>query len=74
MNCVKNPTKTPGSFAMKKRIGSTTFVVNVHFNNNSGETLKEKSLRLMKNDLNCTNKNGKIKPLQACLTAERSSL
>jgi len=55
----------PESFVMQRRIGSTTFKVNVHFSNESRETLKEKSLRFMKNDLNFTHKNGNIKPLQA---------
>jgi len=74
MNCVKNPTTTPGSFAIQKRIGSTTFMVNVHFNNASGESLKEKALRLMKNDLNFSSKNGNIKATTSGLVAERSSL
>jgi len=61
---LKKPTN-PESFAMKKRIGSTTFFVNVHFNKEGRETLEEKALRLMKNELNFSPKNVKINSLQA---------
>lgn len=61
---LKKPTN-PESFVMQRRIGSTTFNVNVHFNKEGRETLEEKVLRLMKNDLNFIAKNANIKPLQA---------
>ena len=61
---LKKPTY-PESFAIKKRIGSTTFLVNVHFNKEGRETLEEKALRLMKNELNFSPKNVKINSLQA---------
>lgn len=32
---------------LRKRIGSTTFIVNVHFSNKSKKTLEDKVLRLM---------------------------
>jgi len=35
----------------KHKIGNTTYTVNVYFNPNSSETLSDKLLRLMKNDL-----------------------
>jgi integrase len=69
----KKPTN-PESFAMQKRIGSTTFMVNVHFNKEGRETLEEKALRLMKNELNFAPKNATIKPLQAGWLPERGSL
>ena len=73
MKSLKNPTH-PESFVIQRRIGSTTFKVNVHFNKASKETLEEKVLRLMKNDLNFTHKNGNMKPLQAGWLSERGSL
>ena len=73
MKSLKNPT-TSESFAIQRRIGSTTFKVNVHFNQASRETLEEKALRLMKNDLKFSHKNGKMKPLQAGWLPERGSL
>jgi hypothetical protein len=73
MNNLKNPT-TPESFALPRRIGSTTFQVNVHFNHASRETLEEKALRLMKNELNFAPKNIKMEGLQADWLPERGSL
>jgi len=70
---LKKPTN-PESFAMQKRIGSTTFLVNVHFNKEGRETLEEKALRLMKNELNFAPKDAKINPLQAGWLPERGSL
>ena len=81
----KSPTN-PESFVIHRRIGSTTFLVNVHFSEESRETLEEKALRLMKNELFSLNKshstkkdlhiqpnNVKIKPLQAGWLSERGS-
>jgi len=59
---------------MQKRIGSTTFLVNVHFNKEGRETLEEKALRLMKNELNFAPKNATINSLQAGWLPERGSL
>ena len=56
-----------------KRIGTTTYRVAVHFNRNSRETLKEKILRLIKNDLQSQSNHGIIEPLQAGWLPERSS-
>ena len=72
MKNVKNPTN-PESFALQRRIGSTTFLVNIHFNHASHETLEEKALRLMKNELNFAPKNAKMKGLQAGWLPERGS-
>ena len=40
-----------GSFIMRKRIGSTTYEVSVYFSNTSGETLEEKILRMVCNEV-----------------------
>jgi hypothetical protein len=82
---LKNPTN-PESFVIHRRIGSTTFKVNVHFNEEGRETLEEKALRLMKNELFSLNKshstkkdlhiqpnNAKMKSLQAGWLSERGS-
>jgi len=52
----KNPTN-PESFVIHRRIGSTTFLVNVHFSEEGRETLEEKALRLMKNELHFVPEN-----------------
>jgi hypothetical protein len=41
----------PEPIPMTKRIGSTTYRVNVHFSQNSTESLDDKLLRLIRNDL-----------------------
>ena len=51
MNTQLNPaeqTHADGHFT--KRIGNTTFRVNVHFNDTSRETINDKILRLIKNE------------------------
>lgn len=40
------------TLTMRKRIGSTVYEVNIHFNQNTDETIDDKILRLIKNDLN----------------------
>ena len=54
MNTNKNPkdvTKNPSEpYRFKKRLGSTTFHVNVHFNPNAKETAQDKIARLIRND------------------------
>ena len=37
-----------------KRIGSTKFIVTVHFNNSGNETLEDKLLRLIKREVSKT--------------------
>ena len=56
-----------------RQIGSTTFKVNLHFDLNAKESLNEKVLRLLKNDLQSTPENVKMKTLQAGWLSERSS-
>ena len=47
-------TNTPGEndnpIVLRKRIGSTAYLVSVHFSQTSKETLEDKILRLIKND------------------------
>ena len=42
---------TQNSNTITKRIGRTKFIVNVHFPQTSKETMNDKLLRLIKNDL-----------------------
>ena len=41
--------QTPNSQTIKRRIGNTTFTINIHFNGT--ETAEDKMLRLIKNAL-----------------------
>jgi len=43
-----------GSAAMRKRIGTTVYEVAIHFDHDAKETMNEKILRLIENDLNLT--------------------
>ena len=36
---------------LRQKIGRTTYMVGIHFNENSQETMDDKVLRLMKNDI-----------------------
>ena len=47
--CTANAAEPAGTFT--KRIGNTTYTVNVHFNPNSKETFSDKLLRIIKNDI-----------------------
>ena len=42
--------KGAGAAGFKKRIGSTTYVVSVHFNKESRETVEDKILKLIENE------------------------
>ena len=59
---------------MRKRIGSTMYNVGVYFNQNATETMDDKILRLIKNDLNCPQGNGIIGMPQTGWLPERSSV
>jgi hypothetical protein len=39
-----------GAFSMRRRIGSTTYEVTVYFSPESGETLDDKILRMIRNE------------------------
>ena len=47
-----HPTHPESGAFLSKRIGGTTYYVSVHFNPTSTETMQDKILRLVKNDLN----------------------
>ena len=47
-----------------QRIGSTTYRVTLHFPEKESETLEDKILRLIKNDLNYRSENGTMGLLQ----------
>jgi hypothetical protein len=57
-----------------KRIGSTVYQVGLYFNEEAKETMDEKILRLIKNDLNFSSKHGIIGIPQTGRLPERSSL
>ena len=59
---------------LRKRIGSTVYEVNVYFNSDAKETMNEKILRIIKNDLNLTADNDIIGLPQTVRLAERSSI
>ena len=48
-SCTANAAEPVGTFT--KRIGNTTYTVNVHSNPNSKETFNDKLLRIIKNDI-----------------------
>ena len=57
----------------QKRIGSTVYEVRVRFNPDAKETMNEKILRLIRNDLYFKSNNAKIKAPQTGRLPERSS-
>ena len=59
---------------MLKRIGSTTYKVNVYPSQTSKETVGEKIMRIMRNDLKISQKSGIMEVLQAGWLPERSSV
>ena len=61
-------------FVFRRRIGSTTFKVGIHFNEEARETINDKVLRMLKNDLQSLPNCATMKPLQAGWLPERGSL
>ena len=59
---------------MRKRIGSTVYEVRVRFNPDAKETMDEKILRLIRNDLNKLPPDAKMTLPQTGRLPERSSL
>jgi hypothetical protein len=58
---------------MRKRIGSTVYVINVYLKNDAAETMDDKILRLIKKDLNLSAGNGMMEWPQTGRLSERSS-
>jgi len=65
MNCaVTGETTEPGQYVLQRRIGSTLYRTRAHFSTTSRETLDDKILRLLKNDLNLVQGHGNMEVLQ----------
>ncbi|MCL2055983.1 MAG: transposon-encoded TnpW family protein [Oscillospiraceae bacterium] len=61
----KDTTRAPGQNVLQRRIGSTTYHVGIFFREGATETLNDKVVRLLKNDLQNMPENGILEPLQA---------
>jgi len=64
----------PGNAFFNKRIGATLYRVGIHFNPESKETLQDKILRLVKNDLNLLSFRATMESPQTGRLLERGSL
>ena len=67
----KNQDQRP--IVTRKRIGSTTYEVRSYFNSLATETVEEKILRIIKNDLTSGKNRGIMSMSQTGLLPERSS-
>ena len=78
MNTIINSTekmkKPQEPYRFTKRLGSTVYEVNVYFNQDAKEGMEDKILRLIRNDLNYSQKNGTMAVSQMNRLPERSSL
>ena len=68
-----NIIKLPEQMLMHKRIGSTVYEVHVRFSQDAKETMTDKLLRLIKNDLNLISDHSKMGLPQTGRLPERSS-
>ena len=59
---------------LRKRIGSTVYITKLYVRNDAAETMDEKILRLIRNDLNYTAKNDIMVLPQTGRLPERSSI
>jgi hypothetical protein len=66
-------TNTTMPIRLNKRIGSTTYEVHSYFNPTAKETIEEKILRILKNDLTSGKNRGIMRMSQTELLPERSS-
>ena len=73
MNAANNQTTTPEPFVLQRRIGSTLYRVRARFSETNKETLDDKILRLLKNDLNLPSSYVTMNTLQTGWLPERSS-
>jgi hypothetical protein len=73
MNTTKNLSTAPEQFVLRRRIGSTLYRVRAQYSKTSQETLDDKILRLLKNDLNLAPGHGKMDWLQTGRLLEGSS-
>jgi hypothetical protein len=58
---------------LRKRIGSTVYVTKLYVKNDAAETMDDKILRIIRNEWNCSQKNGTIGLPQTGRLPERSS-
>ena len=70
---IKQTTEAPEQFVLRRRVGSTLYRVRAHFSKTSQETLDDKILRLLKNDLNQTPSHVTMDLLQTGWLSERGS-
>ena len=71
MTTTKFNTFAPEPHLLQKQIGSTLFRVTIRCSENAKETLEEKILRLLKNDLQSSATHGNMNPLQECRLSEK---
>jgi hypothetical protein len=77
MNVTANPIKQAApreAFTLTRRIGSTTYRANIYFNPEAKETMDDKIMRLLRNDLNLTPGHGTMGLSQIGRLSERGSL
>ena len=53
-------TKNAEPMTFQKRIGSIVYEVGIYFNNNSKETINDKTLRLIKRNIESTFENSEV--------------
>jgi len=64
-NTAKQTTTAPGPFVLHRQIGSTLYKIGIYFNPAASETLEDKILRLLRNELQSAPENAKMESLQA---------
>ena len=68
-----NATANTKVMTRRKRIGSTVYVINAYLKNDAGETIEQKILRLVKNDLHLSGSPVIMELPQAGRLPERGS-
>ena len=71
MNQTINRQRALGQFVLQRRIGSTLYRTRAHFSESSKETVDDKILRLLKNDLNLAPSHATMNVLQTEWLPER---
>jgi hypothetical protein len=73
-SAMEQKTTAPEPYVLTRRIGSTTYRANIFFNPEAKETMDDKVMRLLRNDLNLTPMNGNMGLSQTGRLSERGSL
>jgi hypothetical protein len=68
-----NATAKNPAIQMRKRIGSTVYLINTYLKTDAAETMDDKIKRLIKNELKTPPQFAKIEVLQTGRLSERSS-